>query len=279
MSTPYDEAAELEAESGSSTKRPTEGIPSQKKPFSIPDLGGFSKNKVPTAPEAGNLAAAFSSKAKINIGVPSIPKIHTDGKHLALYALWAAAAALAYYSYQTNAIATIKDLPLKRANLAVLKENVAQTEKELEALENMKVNSKELEEKESALESRLPTENEKTALRQFSAIQSAVRKSGITVATVTKSSEQWKPDVADKFGAPLADLGIGNFYQNAWFNRFVLTVDSPERDVMKFKEEVETDPSMTVGAFKASRSDTGLKYEVTVLAFYTLTNTENEGNR
>lgn len=275
----YDEAAALEAAAGKPASQPDVDNQAQKKPFSIPNFAGFSKNRVESAPEAGNLAAAFSSKSAAGISVPKLPKIHTDGKHLMLYALWAAAGALAYYSYHTNAIATIKDLPLKRANLAVLKANVAQTEKELEALENMKVNSKELEEKESALESRLPSENEKTAMRQLAIIQSAVRKSGIAVATVSKSSEQWKPDLADKLGAPLADLGIGNFYQNAWFNRFVLTVDSPESAVMRFKEEVETDKSMTVGAFKASRSDEGLKYEVTILAFYTLTNTENDGNR
>jgi len=69
---------------------------------------------------------------------------------------------------------------------------------DLKALNNMTLNSNELEQKESTLDLYIPRDNAKISMQQVNVIQSAAERSGIDIKNIQRISEEWKQDQVDK---------------------------------------------------------------------------------
>lgn len=223
----------------------------------------------------GNLAGAMRGSKAFSLPIKSLPKLQTDGKHVLRYALWIAMIVLSYMAYSENIYATIKNLPSKRQNLAILKANVAQQEQEIKALKDLSLNSTELEKKEALLDSYIPSDGPKVAMRQLASIEAMVKRSGSEIGTLTKISEDRRDDSVDKLSPAFDAMKINNFYKHAWYNSFVLETTASEDSIMRLKEEIERDRSMLLEAYTADQSDNDIKYSVKIKALYTLNKTEN----
>ena len=87
-----------------------------------------------------------------------------------------------------------------------------------------------------------------------------------------------KPDERkiEDFGIELEDKGIENFYEKAWYTKFIISTISSEEVILRFKEKVEDRVEFVFDGFSLNQSDWDVKYSFSLKAFYNLKNETDE---
>lgn len=206
------------------------------------------------------------------------PSTYFEKKDIVMIWLWTLLAGIVFYGYSSDVYGKIEQLPTKHKSLSVARQNISDQKKEIEYLDKLSTDSKELEIKEKTLDKYLTREDPKVALVQTNKLSQIIDDAWVQVSSFGKSSEQREDSRVGDMWKSLEGYKIGNFYENAWYNKFSMDMSASEEQIMRFMEETERVPLFVIDSFGISRSNDDIKYSLVTKSFYLLSDTTNESN-
>lgn len=186
--------------------------------------------------------------------------------------LWGLLVIVSIYSYNTWILQKIEEIPTLKANLNIINENIKKQESELSSLEEINLDSSLLQAKEDLISRHFVSEWESLSLEQANSIYQIARKVWLEIDSLQKIEVKRDDRKIEDFWVVLEDKMINNFYENSWYNKFIISTMSSEEVVLRFKEKMEDEVEFLFDGFTLNQSDWELKYSFSIKALYNLNN-------
>lgn len=200
-----------------------------------------------------------------------ISKVEISKKDLVVSGIWILLLLWAYMTYSTNVYGKIQELPKLEKNIGILNENLIKQENEKKALEEMTIEDDELLSKEKEILRFLPQENENVGMQQTFQILEIAKASNIKLWSIQKISEEMTDDKIALKDPLFTELWIDNFYYDVGINKFILSADASEDEILEFQRRIEESIGFSFQWFTINKSEEWMKYSVTLFWFYSLT--------
>lgn len=98
--------------------------------------------------------------------------------------------------------------------------------------------------------------------------------SGISVASFQKLEEPKDEGKVEKLSEALESAGLKDFSEDLWYAKYNLEIVGDEDSIMRFMEEAERVPAISVESFSITRSASDVRYSVVLKYHYIVPVTE-----
>lgn len=192
--------------------------------------------------------------------------------------LWIVLLIICVYSYKTEIFRKIEEMPTLEKNLSIIKGNIEKQDKELASLEEINLDNSTLEIKEELLDRNLPQYHDTLHVEQANTIYEIAKEVWLELESLQKIEVKIDERKIEDFGFELEEKGIENFYEKAWYTKYMLSTVSSEEVILRFKEKIEDKVEFVFDWFGLNQSDWEMKYSFSLKAFYNLKNEQDEPN-
>jgi len=190
--------------------------------------------------------------------------------------LWVILIILVFYWYKSDIFKKVEEIPTLKKDKSIILWNIQKQESEISSLEEINLDSSTLEKKEKLLDMHLPEQHKNLYIEQANTLYEIAQEVWLEIDSLQKI--EVKPDERkiEDFGIELEDKGIENFYEKAWYTKFIISTISSEEVILRFKEKVEDMVEFVFDGFSLNQSDGDVKYSFSLKAFYNLKNETDE---
>ncbi len=245
----------------------------------INDLEKYEKDLINKKKESQK-TNPFSSKSsfdfwKINLNKKDFKNIIFSRVGVSSF-LWGILVIFIIYSYNTDIFKKVEELPTLKKNLSIVNDNIKKQEDELASLDKINLDLSSLESKETILDLNLPEMNDNLDIEQTNKLYQIAKEIWLEVDSLQKIDIKRDEKKVEELGTFLDTFWIENFYENAWYTKYIISTTSSEKVILRFKEKTEGTVEFIFDSFSLNQSDDELKYNFSIKAFYSLNNDEDE---
>jgi hypothetical protein len=182
--------------------------------------------------------------------------------------LWVGIFAILVFAYSSNTFGKIQKIPTLKESLAMTEKNLAKQKDEQKYLDELSVNSDELELKEMMIKKGFPTDNPKLALETTNIINQLSTKANVVIASYQKIGVEKTADIIKQNTEPYKEYDMGDFSEYAWFTNYSITINGKEAQVLDFIKKVEAVPFLRFQEFSIKRNPVDVQYSGTIRSFF-----------